>query len=329
MARTLDILLLLALPASGKSEVRRYMAHLTPEQCRDEFHLGPTVQLDDYPYVHMMRRVSQELRKRGHDGVFFDSDDLPMKESRDWGTLIELLNEDFEDLVQKRRPAPASAATWLLDRFDAARGKVGADPALGKLPAAVRAELIAALEKESADLLRDKNAGIPDTLEGRTVVIEAARGGPQGASLPLPAPLGYQYSLSRFSDAILAKASILYVWVTPEESRRKNHERTDPNDPGSILHHGVPIAVMLGDYGLDDMEWLIEHSGRPDTVKIVARGRDYFIPVARFDNRVDKTTFVRVDRKDWKPADVAALHGGLSEALGRLVKTRDAAAAKV
>ncbi len=326
MARTLDILLLLALPASGKSEVRRYMAHLTPEQCRDEFHLGPTVQLDDYPYVHMMRRISQELRKRGHDGVFFDSDDQPMKEQRDWGTLIELLNEDFDDLVQQRRPSPPSKASWLLDRFDAARVKVGAEPVLGKLPADIRQQLVTALERESADLLRDKNTGIPESLNGRTVVIEAARGGPQGASLPLPSPLGYQYSLSRFSDAILAKASILYVWVTPEESRRKNHERTDPNDPGSILHHGVPMAVMLGDYGLDDMEYLIEHSGRPDTVKIETRGRSYFIPVARFDNRVDKTTFVRVDRSKWKADDIAALHGGLSEALGRLVQAREALA---
>ena len=284
-------------------------------------HLGPTVQLDDYPYVHMMRRVSQELRKRGHDGVFFDSDDLPMKQPLDWGTLVELLNEDFDDLLKRRRPAPASAAVWLLDRYDSARAKVGAEPAFGTLPAALRAELVAALEKESADLLRDKNTGIPDSLEGRTIVIEAARGGPDGATLPLPKPLGYQYSLATFSDAILSRASILYVWVTPEESRRKNHERTDPNDPGSILHHGVPIAVMLGDYGCDDMDWLITHSGRPDAVKIETRGRSYFLPVARFDNRVDKTSFVRADRAQWKPADVAALHAGLSEALGRLART--------
>src|SRR5439155_901398 len=106
MSRVLDVLLLFALPASGKSEVRRYLASLTPEQCRNDFHLGPTVQLDDYPYVHMMRRVSQELRRLGRDGVFFDSDDLPMKQPLDWGTLIELLNEDFDDLAQRSRPAP-------------------------------------------------------------------------------------------------------------------------------------------------------------------------------------------------------------------------------
>ncbi len=320
MDPVLDVVLLLALPASGKSEVRRYLASLTPQQCQDEMHLGPTVQLDDYPYVHMMRRVSQELRQRNHDGVFFDSDDLPMKEGRDWGTLIELLNEDFADLVNKNRPAPASAAAWLLDRFDAARRKVGASAALAALPAALRAELIAVLEPEAKKLLADKNEGVPDTLAGRTIVIEAARGGPDGATLPLPTPLGYRYSLATFSDAILSRATILYVWVTPEESRRKNHERTDPNDPGSILNHGVPMAVMLGDYGCDDMSWLIEHSDRPDTVKVETRGNTYHVPVARFDNRADKTTFVRGEKDKWKPADVAALHTGLGGAFARLVK---------
>src|SRR5262245_12770809 len=182
MPETIDVLLLLALPASGKSEVRRYLASLSPDQCRDDFHLGPTVQLDDYPYVHLMRRVSQELRRRGADGVFFDSDDLPMKQPLDWGVLVELLNEDFEDLVQRRRPAPPSAARWLLDRFDAARRRVGAEPAFGLMPAELRRALEQAIEDDAARLLRDKNDGVPEDLEGRTVVIEAARGGPDGAT---------------------------------------------------------------------------------------------------------------------------------------------------
>jgi hypothetical protein len=319
MAETLEILLLLALPASGKSEVRRYLAHLTPQQCRDDFHLGPTVQLDDYPYVHMMRRVSQELRKRDADGAFFDSDELPMKEPRDWGTLIELLNEDYDDVERRQRLAPDSASEWLFDRFDRARQRVGARPALAALPSPLRREIARALEPEARELLAAKHAGIPERLAGRTVVIEAARGGPDGAAMPLPEPLGYRYSLARLSDAILSKASILYVWVTPEESRRKNRERADPNDPGSILHHGVPTAVMLGDYGCDDMEWLIQHSDRPDTVKVETRGRVYHLPVARFDNRVDKTTFVRAEPDRWRTEDVKALHAGLAESFKRLL----------
>ncbi len=329
MSRLIDVLLLTALPASGKSEVRRYLAGLTPEQCREEMHLGPTVQLDDYPYVHLMRRISQELRRVGQDGLFFDSDELPMKEQRDWGTLIELLNEDFDDLLHRRPAAPrpvaggCPAAEWLLDRFDAARRKVGARPAFGQLDAATRQAVAKAIESECTELVRDKNAGIPDTLEGHTVVIEFARGGPDKSSLPLPAPLGYRYSFAALSEEILRRAAVLYVWVTPEESRRKNIERTDPNDPGSILHHGVPMAVMLGDYGCDDMDWLLQHSDRPDTVKFEAHGRTWYLPVGRFDNRVDKTTFVRGERSQWKEADVRALHDGLAGALARVVKAAD------
>lgn len=320
MSQPIDVMLLLALPASGKSEVRRYLASLTPEQCKNEMHLGPTVQLDDYPYVHLMRRISQELRKRGHDGVFFDSDDLPMKESRDWGTLVQLLNEDFDDLVHQRRLSPSSPSEWLLGRFDAARLKVGAKPALATLPPAIRTELLRALSAEAADLLREKNSGVPDSLEGRTIVIEAARGGPDGASMPLPAPLGYQYSLAQFSPEILKRATILYVWVTPEESRRKNIERTDPKDPGSILNHGVPMAVMLGDYGCDDMDHLITTSDKPDTVTIAAHGTKFHIPVARFDNRDDKTTFVRAAHSKWRPEQVRALHEGLAGATAKLAE---------
>jgi hypothetical protein len=320
MSDLLDVVLLLALPASGKSEVRRYLRHLSPEACRGDMRLGPTVQLDDYPYVHLMRRVSQELRRMGRDGVFFDSDDLPMKEPRDWGTLIELLNEDFSDLIASRRVAPASAAAWLLDRYDAARARVGAAAAFRALPAAARTTLERALEDEARALVDERNAGLPESLAGRTIVIEFARGGPDGATPPLAAPLGYRHSLATLSDEILRRAAILYVWVTPEESRRKNTERTDPNDPGSILHHGVPMAVMLGDYGTDDMAWLMETSDVPGTVRVETRGRTFHLPVARFDNRVDKTTFVRSDPAAWPPERVKALHEGLSGALASLAR---------
>lgn len=317
--KLIDTLLLLALPASGKSEVRRYLAHQSGARCQSDFHMGPTVQLDDYPYVHMMRRVSQELRRRGQDPIFFVSDEDTMLEPRDWGTLIELLNEDYDDLLQRRRPAPASAAQWLFDRYEAARQKVGARPGFALLSPPLRAELAAALEDEAAQLLRDKVAGIPDDLTGKTVVIEFARGGAHGSSMPLPAPFGYLYSLGRLSPAILERSSVLYVWVTPEESRRKNHERTDPNDPGSILHHGVPLKVMMDDYGCDDMEWMLSQSDQPGTIRVEAGGRTYHLKVARFDNRKDKTTFVRADRAAWREEDIRALHEGLAGAFAQLI----------
>lgn len=326
MSRLIDVLLLFALPASGKSEVRKYLGQLPEETCRDDFMMGPTVQLDDYPYVHIMRTISQELRKIGADGIFFDDDSLPMKEGRDWGTLIHLVNEDFDDLMAKKKIDVANPAQWILDRFDAARAKVGAPEAFKAMDPDVKAQLLRAAPfvEEAKELLRDKNATIQDT-EGKTIVIEAARGGKDGASMPLAAPYGYQYSIGQLSDAILSRAGICYIWVTPEESRRKNTERAKPTKAASTflsLNHGVPMAVMMNEYGCDDMAYLLETSGKEDCVKIEAHGKTYFLPVARFDNREDKTTFVRADKSEWKKEDVAALHKGLAEAFQRLAKAR-------
>src|SRR5258705_75563 len=100
-------------------------------------------------------------------------------------------------------PGPRLAAEWLLERFDQARRRVGCEPGLEALPGALRRELVRALEGEAAELLRSKNDGIPDSLQGCTVVIEAARGGPDGAAMPLPPPPRYPYSLARFGDAHL------------------------------------------------------------------------------------------------------------------------------
>ena len=319
MAKHIDVLLLTALPASGKSEVRRYLAGLTPEQCEQQFGIGHTVQLDDYPYVHMMRRVSQELRAQGEDPVFFDSDNLPMKNPLDWGTLMELLNEDYDDLVNKNRPAPECAVSWLMDRFDANREKVGA-PAFWKvLSDKSKTAVTEPLRPESEKLLADKVAEVPDTLEGKTVVVEFARGGADGSTMPLQDPWGYQYSFRMLSEAMLEKSCILYIWVSPEESRRKNDARTDPDDPGSILHHGVPIEVMLGDYGCDDMVHLLEKSEKPDTVTVKAHGKTFHLPLGRFDNRVDRTTFIREDEAKWSDEDRENLQKGMGEAFEQIM----------
>jgi hypothetical protein len=323
MSDLIDTLLLLALPASGKSEIRRYLDHVDARAAQSEFHMGPTVQLDDYPYVHMMRRISQELREMGEDGVFFDADSEPMKEPLDWGTLIELVNQDYADVHAHPRIEVLSASAWLFDRLDGARERVGATPALRQLRRTHRTQLEMALEREARQLLQTKLEAIPSKLEGRTIVIEFARGGSDGSEMPLPAPVGYAYSLGRLSEQILRRASILYVWVTPEESRRKNEERGKPGREGdaSILHHGVPIKVMMEDYGTDDMGYLIETSDRPDTVRVEAHGHVHHLPVARFDNRVDKTSFLRADPSQWSDADVAAVRDGLRGALSRLVQT--------
>lgn len=317
MTKVFDTVLLLALPASGKSEVRRFLDLQTPEACKNDFHMGPTVQLDDFPYVHMMRRLDDELEKLGKKRQFFASGTKPFIDPIDWGTLIELINEDYADLHARKVAKPASAARHLLDRIEAAGKKVGAPARIATIDEATLAKICAILEKEAADLLKDKH-NTYQPLEGKTKVIEFARGGAHGSAMPLEKPFGYQYSLACLSEEILSRSVILYIWVTPEESRRKNQARSNPNDPGSILHHGVPIDVMMNDYGCDDMDWLEGNTAKAGTITVKAHGKTFNLPIARFDNRVDKTSFLRADKKAWDPKAEADVRAGIKGAMDKL-----------
>jgi hypothetical protein len=313
-------LLLLALPASGKSELRRYLDTLDPVAARDDLHLGPTIQLDDYPYVHMMRRIAEEVRAAGEQPVFFASIDEPFLDTGDWGTLMHLLNADFADLSHPpESPAAGSAAGWLFARIDAARTAAGLDPAIAPLSAMAQKRLVNALETEARRVFDDKRAAIQSNLEGKTVVIEFARGGPEGSTFPLPEPYGYQFSLAQLHDTILEQACILYVWVDPEESRRKNIERAQPGPDGdaSILHHGVPEAVMRNDYGTDDLMWLLAEGG--GSAVVVEKGdRRFAIPTGVFDNRDDFTSFLRAEQSKWSPFQLRQLHRELVNATAGL-----------
>ncbi len=318
MSETFDIVLLLALPASGKSEVRRFLANVEPQRLKQEFHIGANLQLDDFPYVHMMRRADDELVKLGKTRLFFKAGDKPFINTYDWGTLIHLLNEDYRDLMGKNVVKADSAADLLMRRIDKAGEKAKITPRLATLDKAAWTAVSAALEKEARAMLDEKHAAYPESFEGKTIVIEAARGGPDKSAYPLQDPLGYQYSLRELDPEILKKAVILYVWVTPEESRRKNTARTNPNDPGSILHHGVPMEVMLNDYGCDDMDYLEKNSEVPGTITVAAQDKKYHLPIGRFDNRVDKTSFLRVEKKDWDPKMVADVTNGIKGATDKL-----------
>lgn len=326
----LDTVLLFSLPASGKSEVRTYMASLTPEQCRDDMHMGPTLQLDDYPYVHLMHRIDDELLANGWKYAYYKGPNRPFQDDMEWQALIELLNEDYDDLINKREVHVPSAAQWIMDRFDAAHAKVELPQPMGEVPYRIRKKVAEAIEKECTDLLADRNKQNQIDRAGHTIVIEAARGGPNGAGFPLTPPQGYGAAFQQLSPQILERAGILYIWVDPQESRRKNIERGQPDGQGSILHHSVPMEVMLGEYGCDDMEYLMKQSDRPNTVRVerivregnAYKARAYYMPVGRFDNRKDKTSFVRAGKANWKKEDVAAIHGGLAEALGLIAANR-------
>jgi hypothetical protein len=315
----IELLLLVGLPASGKSEIRRYLAGLDPARAAADFRLGAQMHLDDYPYVHLMRRISRELRRRHAHPVFFATDAEPLLEPGDWLTLTTLLNEDYAELSRPPAP-PARAAAHLLDRLDRARAAAGLPAPFAGMPAEDRTSLETAIEEEAATLLGSPSRPRPEALAGRTVVIEFSRGAEPGMRPPLPAPWGYAHSLAVLSPDILERAVSLYVWVTPTESGRRNRERALPTGEGSTLYHGVPEKVIHHDYAADDIAWLLDHADRSGHITLAAHGRRYQIPTVRFDNRVDRTSFLRADPAAWPPAQVADLHQRLTAAFDLLLR---------
>lgn len=318
MAEIFDTLLLLALPASGKSEVRNFLTNKDPEL----FHMGETIQLDDYPYVHIQLVIDEVLKEMGEPRIYHSEDDAggrngPFLDAYDWSALIELLNEDYHEILVGKAENPKHAAIRLFERLDAASVRVGGEAKIASLSAEVRAKLEEKLESEARELFDDKIKNVLKSREGKTIVIEFSRGGPVGVR-PLPEHYGYAGSLPFLSDELLKRAAILYIWVTPEESRRKNRDRARPGEDKSILFHGTPESVMLQDYGSDDMLELMEASDRENMLKIEKDGRVYYVPIARFDNRRDLTTFARKDPKDWKPEEIQALDDGIRESALKL-----------
>ena len=107
--------------------------------------MGPTLQLDDYPYVHLMHRIDDELQAAGLGYAYYHGPNRPFRDEWTWAVLIELLNDDHADLMASRQVEVASAAEHLFDRLDAAHARVGLSQPLGELPHRLRKRLAAAL----------------------------------------------------------------------------------------------------------------------------------------------------------------------------------------
>jgi hypothetical protein len=76
---------------------------------------------------------------------------------------------------------------------------------------------------------------------------------------------------------------------------------------------------MLGEYGTDDLPWLIEQSGG-DAVRIGTGDTETMIPTTVFDNRTDHTSFLRADPESWSPEQVEALHEELMSVFDKLAQ---------
>jgi len=287
--RHIDTLLLLGLPACGKSVIRRYLSTHAGQASGTDLGLGPMVQIDDYAYVAFMSRINEIVTGAGHGPVFLDEAREAFTDMRVWGVLTHLVNEDHAGLDEVVSDLGTPAADWIVGRLEQAHQQVGMPSPLAGLPPEVRAAVMTGIEEEAARFASDWMARTRP--EGSTVVVEFSRGGPEGASPPLRPPYGYDYTFALLSPRILRHAAALYVWVTPEQSRERNRLRARPGQQGSTVHHDVPETTLTTCYGMDDMAWLMEHSGRSGSITVHAHGSTYHFPVARFDNRHEVGAF--------------------------------------
>lgn len=281
--RRFDTLLLLGLPASGKSVIRQRLSTIAAGPSDVGAAVGPTIQLDDFPYVHLMWRVDEALAELGHEKLFYEPQYEQLHDLRDFTTLIRLLDEDYAALDDASPARIPDAGPWIVERLSRARAFAGVGPLTDQLePGTIRA-VGRAIEGEAASFARDWCARRRP--RDGTVVIEFARGGPEGTRPPLAPPFGYAHALECLSPTLLRRAMVLYVWVTPAESRTRNRRRATLGAEGSTLRHAVPERAMRESYGVDDMDQLIATSGRPGTLEVRAHGSVFHLPVARVDNR--------------------------------------------
>ena len=108
-----------------------------------------------------------------------------------------------------------------------------------------------------------------------TTIIQCSRGSEHG---------GYSQAFEHLTDEITARAGMVYVQVSFEESMRKNRRRFNPQRPDSILEHGLQDEKIRRLYRDDDWLALIENS--PDYINLNGR----MVPYTVLENEDDVTT---------------------------------------
>jgi hypothetical protein len=105
-----DIILLIARPAAGKSEIIAYLKRLPPAERQARFHVGQMLELDDFPMLWAWFEEDDLLEKRGHPRLHTDSEGYFI-ENYFWDLLIGRLGLEYR---KKLRDLPEAAAGYTI-----------------------------------------------------------------------------------------------------------------------------------------------------------------------------------------------------------------------
>lgn len=110
------ILILIARPAAGKSEVIDYLKRTEPEERRSRFHVGALDEIDDFPMLWTWFEEDALLEKMGKPRLHTDSEGYFLGNHL-WDLLIERICLEY----QKRQREPAREGVTTLIEFSRGR----------------------------------------------------------------------------------------------------------------------------------------------------------------------------------------------------------------
>jgi hypothetical protein len=115
---TFDILLLIARPAAGKSEVIDYLKNVPSDVRQRRFHIGPFEEIDDFPMLWTWMEEDRLLGKMGHPHLHTDGDGYFLYQYL-WDLLIERIGLEY----QKRQRDLADRGNSMTTIVEFSRGR--------------------------------------------------------------------------------------------------------------------------------------------------------------------------------------------------------------
>jgi hypothetical protein len=94
-----DILLLIARPAAGKSEIIAHLMNTPLEERLQKYHIGPFQELDDFPMLWTWFEEDAILEDLGHPRIHTDAEGIFLH-LHQWDVLIHRINLEYEKLLR-------------------------------------------------------------------------------------------------------------------------------------------------------------------------------------------------------------------------------------
>jgi hypothetical protein len=108
-----DILMLLARPAAGKSEIIHYLKNTSAEERLHRFHVGTLVEIDDFPMLWAWFEEDEILSRMRHPRLHSDEGQNFLYPYL-WDVLIERIDLEYQKKVRDL-PNPYQPTTFLVE----------------------------------------------------------------------------------------------------------------------------------------------------------------------------------------------------------------------